>query len=134
MVPSEDIRFDYRGLWSDEGVCRIRIFRPEGFPPVVVATELPENDNASITDIAGPLAADVLRECLPERIGQNPPFLWIEHYPGSPDQPGRYSLVTFSRTVPEHGMNGGRWRASLGTPSWHPLSLDQLTALIGEQP
>ena len=49
----------YRGYWSEGGRCRIRIYRGGGEPPVVVCSQLPENDNTSVTNMAEYLAAEV---------------------------------------------------------------------------
>jgi hypothetical protein len=50
-VPDVDASHTYHGFWAPGAVCRIRIYRPPGFPPVVVATEVPENENTSITNV-----------------------------------------------------------------------------------
>jgi hypothetical protein len=81
VVPDVDAVHTYHGPWAPGAVCRIRVYRPAGFPPVVVATELPENENTCITNMAIELAADVLAGYLPERAAQERPFVWIEHYP-----------------------------------------------------
>lgn len=39
----------FRGFYTDGGICRIEIYTAEKRPPLVVATELPENPVASIT-------------------------------------------------------------------------------------
>ena len=99
MSPVIDTRHQFHGLHTPGGVCRIRVYRPEGFPPVVIATELPENTNTSITDIVEELTAGVLARYLPDRAGQERPFVWIEHCPGSASGGVRvtdtYALVTF---------------------------------------
>ena len=35
-----DVAHTYRDHWSPEAVCRIRVYRLAGVPPVVVATDL----------------------------------------------------------------------------------------------
>jgi hypothetical protein len=70
----------YRGYWSEGGKCRIRIYQEDGHTPVVVCSELPDNDNTSVTNMAEYLAAEVIGEHkLPI------PLTWVEHYP-EPDR------------------------------------------------
>jgi hypothetical protein len=42
----------YRGYWSDGGKCRIRIYREDGQAPVVICSQLPDNDNTGVSNIA----------------------------------------------------------------------------------
>ncbi len=122
----------YRGFWGPGAVCRIRVYRPAGSPPVVVATELPENENSSITNAVEELAADVLASYLPDRAGDDRPFVWVEHYPPGPG--GRdetFDLVTFEHYRLRQELRAGRWRMLLGEPEWRPLTREQAEALIG---
>ena len=136
MPPVIDTRHAFHGLHTPGGVCRIRVYRPEGFPPVVIATELPENENTSITNIVEELAAEVLARYLEDRMGQERPFVWIEHYPGSVSGGARetdtYDLVTFSNYRPSQWLEAGRWRVRFGTPAWRRLSREQVERMIGE--
>jgi hypothetical protein len=52
----------YRGYWSDGGKCRIRIYQEDGQAPVVICSQLPENKNTSVTNMAEYLAAEVIEE------------------------------------------------------------------------
>ena len=72
----------FRGFYTDGGICRIEIYAAEERPPLVVATELPENPVASITHMAEYLAAEVMERYLTcgQLLGHQPPLLWIEHY------------------------------------------------------
>src|SRR5579871_45723 len=81
IAPALDERFTYRGYFQHGAVCRIRIYRPAGKPPVIVCTELPENTNTSITNMAEHLAAEVIRRYLPARFEHPDGVVWIEHYP-----------------------------------------------------
>jgi hypothetical protein len=131
-MPDVDAIHTYHGFWGPRAVCRIRIYRPPGFPPVVIATELPENENTSITNMAEELAADVLASYLPDRAGEERPFVWIEHYPPRPD--GRreaFDLVTFEHYRPRQELRGGRRRVLIGAPEWRSLTREQVEALIG---
>ncbi len=60
-------------------------------PPVVICSQLPDNHNTSVTNMAEYLAAEVIEEhCLPT------PLTWIEHYPEHEGESGEYSLVRFT--------------------------------------
>ena len=50
----------FRGYWSDGGKCRIRTCRREGNSPVVVCSQLPDNTNTSVTNMAEYLVAEVI--------------------------------------------------------------------------
>jgi hypothetical protein len=115
----------YRGYWSEGGRCRIRIYYEDGRAPVVICTQLPNNDNTSVTNMAEYLAAEVIEEhSLPT------PLTWIEHYPEHEGEPGEYSLVQFCGWEPEEVRLGGVGRYRIGSPRWSSLSLDQVGALI----
>ena len=66
MKKTHDYIHHYRGYWSDGGRCRIRIYQ-EGRALVVICTQLPDNDNTSVTNMAEYLAAEVIdRGTLPD--------------------------------------------------------------------
>jgi hypothetical protein len=52
----------YRGYWSEGGECRIRIYQADGQAPVVICSQLPNNTNTSVTNMAEYLAAEVIEE------------------------------------------------------------------------
>ncbi len=133
-VPVLDVVHHYHGLHMPDGVCRIRIYRPAGFPPVVIATELPDNTNTSITNIVDELAPAVLAAYLPDRAGHERPFVWIEHYPlrRINARDATYDLVTFPDYMPRRVLQAGRWRVLFGDPTRRRLSRPQVEALIGE--
>lgn len=60
MRKTQDYVHHYRGYWSEGGRCRIRIYREEGQPPLVVCSQPPDNGNTSITNMAEYLAAEVV--------------------------------------------------------------------------
>ncbi len=62
MMKTHDYIHHYRGYWSDGGTCRIRIYREDGRAPIVICSQLPDNDNTSVTNMAEYLAAEVIRE------------------------------------------------------------------------
>jgi hypothetical protein len=129
---THDYIHHYRGYWSYGGRCRTRIFREDGQSPVVICSQLPDNDNTSVTNMAEYLAAEVIEEhSLPT------PLTWIEHYPEHEGNIGEYSLVTFSSWAPVEACLGGAWRCQIGSPRWSPLRPEEVDPLIetaGEQP
>jgi hypothetical protein len=116
MKKTHDYIHRYRGYWSDGGKCRIRIYHEDGRAPVVICTQLPDNDNTSVTNMAEYLAAEVIEEhSLPT------PLTWIEHYPEHAGEIGEYSLVRFSSWELTEMCLGGVWRCRIGSPRWSPL-------------
>ena len=91
MKKTHDYIHRYRGYWSDGGRCHIRIYRLDCHAPVVICSQLPDNENTSVTNIAEYLAAEVIKEHkLPT------PLTWIEHYPEHEGAVGEYSVVRVS--------------------------------------
>jgi hypothetical protein len=119
----------YRGYWSDGGKCRVRIYREEGRAPVVICSQLTDNDNTSVTNMAEYLAAEVIRKHeLPT------PLTWIEHYPEHEGAIGEYSLVRFSSWEVSEALMGGTSRVRIGTPFWSHLPKEKvLFVLEGSQ-
>jgi hypothetical protein len=113
---THDYIHHYRGYWSDGGKCRIRIYRETGRSPVVICSQLQDNENTSVTNMAEYLAAEVIEEhSLPT------PLIWIEHYPEHEGEIAEYSLMTFSDWELEEVCLGGDWRLRIGVPNWsHP--------------
>jgi hypothetical protein len=111
-----------------------------GEPPVVIATEVPENTNTSITNVAdgrpqGSMAVEVLARYLPHRLEEREPTIWIEEYPPrqSKDAGNRYSRVTFSSSTPRVEWCDGVRRITLGEPSWQPIAETDMLVLIGDR-
>jgi hypothetical protein len=129
---THDYIHHYRGYWSDGGRCRIRIYREDGHAPVVICSQLQDNENTSVTNMAEYLAAEIIKErSLPT------PLTWIEHYPEHEGAVGEYSLVMFSAWEFEETRLGGVWRYRLGSPGWSPVRPEEVDVLIesaGEQP
>ena len=101
MPPTKDLIHEYRGYHTPGVVCRVRIYERPGAAPVIVATELPENQNTSITNMAEYLAAEVSARYLPGVLDSDQirPFIWIEHYSpsGGPTEAARN--MTSSRSL-----------------------------------
>ena len=112
MRKTHDYIHHYRGYWSDGGRCRIRIYREERRAPVVICSQLPDNDNTSVTNMAEYLAAEVT-----EKHSLPTPLTWIEHYPEHEGEIGEYSLMKFSRWEVRKVILGGTRRIRVGTPS-----------------
>ena len=131
-MPLLDTPYHYRGFWSDGGICRLRIYQPRGCPPVIIVTELPENTNTSVTNMAEYLVPEILRHYLPAHLGQ--PIVWIEHYPPTTflRKTDQYTRVTFRSYEPTDFCLGGHWRPRIGQPQWHPISADEVAEMIGE--
>jgi hypothetical protein len=118
---THDYIHNYRGYWSDGGKCRIRIYREDRQAPVVVCSQLLDNDNTSVTNMAEYLAAEVMEEHkLPT------PLVWIEHYPEHKGKIGEYSLVRFSSWDPMEVCLGSVWRYRVGSPRWSPLRREEV--------
>jgi len=108
----------------------MRIYRKEGLAPVVICSQLPDNDNTSVTNMAEYLVAEVIKE---HRLPT--PLTWIEHYPEHEGEVAEYSLVRFSGWEPVEACLGGVWRYRVGPPWWWPLKpgeVEMLTVGDGE--
>jgi hypothetical protein len=146
----EDFVHTYDGYHTSGGICRVRIFRPAAGPPVVVCTELPDNKNTSVTNMAEYLAAEVVLEHFADRAGDPEGFLWIEHYgdrrseaararrpeprPGDVDAE-RFAIVRFAsyrvEWVPRFVDAQQKARPKLGRPTWRHLTRSDVEKLTG---
>ena len=128
MKKTHDYIHHYRSYWSDGGKCRIRIYKGSGQAPVVICSQLPDNANTSVTNMAEYLAAEVIEELsLPK------PLTWIEHYPEHEGEIGEYSLVRFSHWELEEVRLGGIWRLRIGVPSWSHLRPEEVEFLLRDR-
>ena len=143
MRKTRDYTKDFRGLHSDGGVMRVRLYEDEEGRegPVVVLSDPPENHNTSITNIVEILAAEVAEEL--GVVGADTRF--IEHYPRTGQQlrhgiAEEFTLVTFSafQEAPAECVKirqawvGGVLRPTFGTPEWAHLNRREVAALLGE--
>jgi hypothetical protein len=143
------------------GRCRVRIYQGGIYPgdkdelPVVICTELPDNEGMSITNAAEQIAAEVLANhpdmfamglgpILSEAVEAEPdkPCIWIEHYEdgargtpsdprGTPSDPVTFDLVEFSSYRVRDTRRAGEWRREIGQPSWSPLDRATVESLVG---
>ena len=92
---------------------------------MVICSQLPDNENTSVTNMVEYLAAEVIREHnLPT------PLVWIEHYPEHEGEIGEYSVVKFSDWQQVEACLGGVWRCRIGSPHWSTLDSDKVEALL----
>ncbi len=126
MKKLHDCIHHYRGYWSEGGRCRIRIYREDGRTPVVICSQLPDNDNTSITNTAEYLAAEVIEE-----HSLSTPLMWIEHYPEHEGEIGEYALVAFSSWEVQETLLGGVWRLRIGRPRWAHLERGDVENMTG---
>jgi hypothetical protein len=127
-VKTHDYVHHYRGYWSDGGKCRIRIYWTHSDEPVVICSQLPENKNTSVTNMAEYLAAEVI-----QRHELDTPLTWIEHYPAHRGRLGEYSLVRFSSWERRRAHLGGVWRCRVGSPRWSPWCPEEVEELLKQQ-
>lgn len=114
MKKSHDYVHYYRGYWSEGGKCRIRIYREASHVPVVICSQLPDNEYTSVTNMAEYLATEVI-----EKRDLPSPLVWVEHYPEHEGDIGEYSLVKFSSWVLQEVWLGGVWRYRVASPGGH---------------
>ncbi len=113
------------------GRCRVRVYLPdeELDAPVVICSELPTNERASVTNFAEQLAAEVIRyHRLPA------PVVWIEHHPPETTEgtTETFDLVTFSSyEVRERGPYLGETRLTLGEATWKRITRGMVEVLVG---
>ena len=62
MRKTHDYIHYYRGYWSGGGKCRIRIYQEEGEASVIICSQLPDNHNTSVTNMAECQAAEVIEQ------------------------------------------------------------------------
>lgn len=130
-VPTHDYRHSFRGFHTAGAICRVRVFEPPGRAPVIMVTELPENRNTSVTNLAEYLAAELLERHFPERVGLPEPVVWIEHYPPRGKDGDDFDRVEFADWRPRNERFNNRWRRRVGEPEWRRLTPAQVSALIG---
>ncbi len=98
---------DYIHPMPRGGRCRIRIYLPEDErdAPVVICSELPNNEGSSVTYSAHQIVAEVIRY---HRLGVSP--VWVEHYPkeATDGLSETFELVVFSSST----------RSRRGRPTW----------------
>lgn len=113
MKKTHDSTHHYRGIWRGGGRCHIAIYEPEvgeeGRCPVIVASELDENEGSSVTTMAEYLAAEVVGRHFPHLLDTavtgDQPVVWLEYWPTSSSGPETYA--TACRQLREGRIPGG---------------------------
>ena len=124
---------DYIHPTPRHGRCRIRVYLPEAEreAPVVICSELPNNEGPSVTNSAHWLASEVIRY-----HGLGVPPVWIEHYPkeATDGHSETFELVVFaSYEVKERAPYLGETKLTLGEPIWKTLDREAVEALVGQE-
>jgi hypothetical protein len=131
-----DVTRHYGG-WATGGSYRIRVFDVPGRAPVVVCSQIEHRPGWCISAVVESLAATVIGRYLPQRLEEDEPVVWLEHYPADEGRRRRgaarldVSRVTFAHWRPTIGTLTGVERPQIGAPAWTPLSSEQLSELVG---
>lgn len=143
MKRTHDYLHRYEGYWDSEAECRIEVWEPEAWErseqPVIIATELAENDNTSVTNRAEHIAAVVIGRHFPHLLDDTVQrFRWMERYEVSDRLGGEthpeYAEVTFSSCTPKtERIYGGRKLVRLGAANWRYIGGEELEALLGPE-
>jgi hypothetical protein len=99
--------------------------------PIVICSELPNNERSSVTYSAHQIAAEVIHY---HKLALPP--VWIEHYPkeATDGHSETFELVVFSSyEVKERAPYLGETRLTVGEPSWKTLDRESVEALVGEE-
>lgn len=139
MDKTQDYIHDYRGYHTLGGRCRIRVYERAGGVPVVIASELSDNTNTSVTNLAEYLAAEIIAKHFPHRFEEETPIVWIEHYPpmeayGKQGTTVEYSLVEFDSYRPRREYVFGQPRVRIGDPAWRNLDVAEVERFLGQKP
>ena len=131
MSLTHDYIHQRRGYRIGCGCCRVRIYRSEqGDAPVVLCTELPEGGALELAELAGSLAAEVVREHFPDGLPNLArPLLWIEVRSTRRSDRKRYALLTFPSYEPRIAGAGFVRRVTLGAPTREPLTPAEVASL-----
>jgi hypothetical protein len=124
---------DYIHPTPSGGQCRIRIYLPEDErdSPVVICSELPNNEGSSVTYSAHQIASEVIRY----NESALPP-VWIEYYPkqATDGTSETFELVVFSSyEIRERAPYLGETRLTIGEPTWKALDRETVEALVGQE-
>jgi hypothetical protein len=123
---------DYIHPTPRDGLCRVRIYLPEDErdAPVVICSELPNNEGSSVTYSAHQIAAEVIRY---HKFALPP--VWIEHYPkeATDGHSETFELVVFSSyEVKERAPYLGETWLTIGELVWKTLDRQSVEALVGQ--
>ena len=137
MRRTQDYLHAYRGISNGVGRCRVCVYEEEGREPVVVVTALRSDPDVSISSVAPYLAAEVIARHFPDRLQNDLPVRWFEHYERSGWELKRllpeFFQVEFSSYIPHADDVFGMKRLRIGTPQWTRIPREVIEDLI-EQP
>jgi hypothetical protein len=111
----------------------VRLYLPEDQrdAPVVICSELPNNEGSSVTYSANQIAAEVIRY---HKLALPP--VWVEYYPkeATDGTSETFELVVFSSyEVKEKAPYLGETRLTKGEPVWKALDRESVEALVGAE-
>jgi hypothetical protein len=111
----------------------MRLYPPEDErdAPVVICSELPNNEGSSVTSSANQVAAEVIRY---HKLTLPP--VWIEHYPkeATDGRSETFELMVFSSyEVKERAPYLGETRLTIGEPTCKSLDRESVEALVGDE-
>lgn len=138
---THDHVYAFRGYDDREPGGAWRILQQDGKPPILIITELPENETTSVTNLMETLAPELIGRHLPHRseVLDEEPAIVIEHDPPRVDRSGRvrerasYDRVTFASWRPRRVWLHGQERRSLGEPEWRHMPDSEVRALLGDE-
>ena len=124
------IIYNYKGFYGCACKCGLQVHKN-----LVIATEIPQNEGTSITNMAAELASLVCEgfEIEPSEL------IWIEHYPdrglnertGEYEIPEDFSLVTFKQKEKTSYLTVGVATISIfSSPVWHPIEKETVQGLV----
>lgn len=115
-------RFEYDGYFRRPGYTQLDVFaRNDEKFRVLIATEIPDNPGASITNCIGSVAQAICRKF---NIGPTD-FILIEHWLGDIILPEHWHLVRFNKIQ--------FYPIKFEEPQWFRLGKNQIERLIGLQ-
>ncbi len=138
-MKTHDYVHHYRGYWSEGGKCRIRIYQEDGQDSVVICSQLPENKNTSVTNMAEYLAPELIQRHFPQRFEELPPAIFLEHSAAERTPAGRlgrkptWDQLSFHSWAPRRVWLSGQERLSFGDPHWEHLPEHEVEALLGRE-
>ena len=124
------IIYNYKGFHGCACKCELQIHKN-----LVIATEIPQNEGTSITNMADQLASLI---CEGFKIEPSE-LIWIEHYPdrelnertGEYEIPEDFSLVTFKQEEKTSYLTVGVATVSIfSSPVWHHIEKADVQGLI----
>jgi hypothetical protein len=141
MPPARiDQVLSFEGFHGRASCFRLRVYTAPSGVPVIVLTEIDENEGTSITN-----AAERCHWLAWARIGKPVPVRFVEHYPGRPGAGPRsldtehWDEVFFAGTsgdgpnVVENWRVGGQFMPAFWKPEWRRLTAAALRELITEE-